>query len=81
MASDSRQPVFSKRVRINTSASPLRRRFQLAPHILLPLACPLVVGHADEDVAQQLQMQSIQQGGTRWRPVRKDVLRTIKGPS
>ena len=58
-------------------------RTQLAPQILLPLACPpalvpLPVGHAHESVAQQLQMPSLQQGGTRWRPARKEVRRTVK---
>jgi hypothetical protein len=57
--------------------------FQLAPQVLLPLACPLApfplpVGHGDEGVAQQLQMPSLQQGGTRWRPARGEVPRTIQ---
>ncbi len=56
---------------------------KLALQILLPLACPLApaplpVGHADESVAQKLQMPSLQQGGTRWRLARKEVMRTIK---
>jgi hypothetical protein len=59
----------------------LRRRFQLAPQILLPLACPLAplpfARHADKGVAEQ-QMPSLQQGGTRWRRARQEVLRTIK---
>ena len=43
---------------------------QLAPQVLLPLACPLApfplpVGHGDEGVAKQLQMPSLQQGVTR----------------
>jgi len=59
--------------------------FQFAPQVLLPLACPfapfpLPVGHGDEDVAQQLQMPSLQQGGTRWRPALEEVSRTIKTP-
>jgi hypothetical protein len=41
---------------------------QLALQILLPLACPLAPAplpwHADESVAQHLQMPSLQQGGT-----------------
>jgi hypothetical protein len=50
---------------------------------LLPLACPLApaplpVGHADESVAQQLQMLSFQQGGTLWRPARKNVRRLVE---
>jgi hypothetical protein len=59
----------------------------LVPHppllgVLLPLACPLAiaplpVGHANESVAQQLQMPSLQQGGTYRRPACKEV----RGPS
>jgi hypothetical protein len=56
---------------------------QLAPQVLLPLACPLApfplpVGHGDEGVAQELQVPSLQQGGTRWRPAREEVRRTIE---
>ena len=39
---------------------------------------PLPVGHGDESVTKQLQMPSCQQGGTRWRPAREEVRRTIK---
>jgi len=58
-------------------------RAQLAPQILLPLACslapgPLPVGHADDRVAQHMQMPSLQQGGTRWRPARKEVPKPVK---
>jgi hypothetical protein len=41
---------------------------------------PPPVGHADESVAHQLQMPSLQQGGTRWRPVRKEVPRPVNCP-
>ena len=56
---------------------------QLAPQVLLPPTCPLApfplpVGHGDEGVAQQLQMPSLQQGVTRWRPPLEEVQRTIK---
>ena len=56
---------------------------QLALQILLPLVrplapAPLPVGHADESVAQQHEMSSLQQVGTRWRPARKEVIRTIE---
>ena len=56
---------------------------QLVPQVLLPLACPLApfplpVGHGDEGVAQQQEVPSLQQGGTRWRPAREEVRRTIK---
>jgi len=56
---------------------------QLVPQVLLPLACPLApfplpVGHGDQGVAQQQKVPSLQQGGTRWRPAREEVRRTIK---
>jgi hypothetical protein len=37
-----------------------------------------LVGHADDSVAQQLQMPSLQQGGTRWHPASKEVRRPVK---
>ena len=51
---------------------------KLEPKVLLPLDWPLTrvplpVWHADERVAQQLQMPSFEQGGTRWRPARQEV--------
>ena len=57
--------------------------FQLDSQVLHPLACPLArgplpAGHGDESVAQKLQMPSLQQSGTCWRPARKEVRRTIK---
>ena len=56
---------------------------QLVPQVLLPLACrlapfPLPVGHGDQGVAQQQKVPSLQQGGTRWRPAREEVRRTIE---
>ena len=60
----------------------LHRCSQLAPQILLPLACslapgPLPVGHADDSVAQHMQVASFQQSGTRWRL----AARKCQGPS
>ena len=34
-------------------------------------------GHADQGVAQKFQMPSLQQGGTRWRPARKEVRESV----
>ena len=55
---------------------------QLALQILLPLACPpapaSLPGHADESVAQQLQMPSLQQGGTCRRPVCQELRMPVK---
>jgi hypothetical protein len=69
--------------KVGRSLFHLRRCFQLAPRILFPLACalapaPLPIGNADDSVAQQLQIPSLQQGGTRWRPARKEVPRPVK---
>jgi hypothetical protein len=38
----------------------------------------LPVGHDDENVAQQLQMQTLQQSTTRWRPACEEARGTIK---
>ena len=81
-----RPAVGSWRTKGNCQRSDLCKRVACSSYVvassLLPLACPLTsfplpVGHADESVAHPKQMPSLQQGGTRWRPAREEVRRTI----
>jgi hypothetical protein len=44
--------------------------------LLLPAQLP--IGDADDSVAQQLQIPTLQPGGTCWRPARKEVPRPVK---
>jgi hypothetical protein len=55
--------------------------FQLAPHVLLPLTCPIApaqlpVGHEDESMAQQLQLPSF----SKVAPVGAPLARKCEGP-
>ena len=82
-----RPAVGSWRTKGNCQRSDLCKRVACSSYVvassLLPLACPLTsfplpVGHADESVPHPKQMPSLQHGGTRWRPAREEVRRTIK---